>query len=1042
MKRLIILLISLQGFAFAEAQQDARKITGIITDARTGAALAGTRIRAKDAKGAAMSGENGEFEMELPSLHEVLSISMPGYSLREIPLQGRTRIEVSLYPKFFTSGYEQPVTDFALSTALSPENEIQTRLGGDVRTVSRSGVPGIGGAMFIRGINSLNANAQPLILVDGVIWDNQWENTSIHNGFFSNPLANIDIKDIESISVRKDGNSIYGSKAANGVILINTRRGYDMATRITANLYWGSGLKPRVPEMMNAGQFREYVANQINGWLTKHVPGARPSDQALLNTFPFLNDDVKQTDYRQYHNDTDWSDVIYSGALTQSYSLNVNGGDEIALYNLSMGYTSAEGTLSGTEMSRFNVRFNSDVKLAENLFSKLDVSVTQMNRELRDQGIDPVSSPEYTALIKAPFLAPYRMNVNGEPMATLEDYDAINPVAGNLVSNPLALLERAEGSSARLTFRMKINPSWKPRENLRISTLYSYGINSVKESFFIPGKGIAPRLNPDGQFAQNEVRDLTQYQTSILSDTRIDWQLNGNGHHWNWLAGFRYMTDDYLSDLPRGYNTGNDNVKVLTASIGQKEVTGEDDKWKSMAWYANLDYDYRNKYFLSLTASADASSRFGSESGVRFLNVNWAFFPAVAAGWIVSSEAFMENLSAINFLKLRAGYGLTGNDDIDNIAGNSYLASIRYVGRATGLHLANIQNKSIRWETTARANLGLDMHLLNEGLGLSFDLFDSRTDNLLTLKKTEAFTGQDVYWSNDGQLANKGFEVAVNARILNLRRLKWELGASAGHYRNEITAMPDNRAAFLEIAGGRVLTEVGRPAGVFYGYKTLGVFMTDDEAQAAHEGGGLFFRKANGEKSFYTAGDMHFDDADNNGEINEDDRQVIGDPNPDLYGTFTSRLQWKRFSLDVLFTYSYGNDIYNALRSKLEAGDSFQNQTVALTNRWQSPLQERTGIPKAVYGDPQGNNAFSDRWIEDGSYLRLKTITLAYDIPFNSPFLQGITVWAAANNLWTLTKYLGSDPEFSMNNRVLYQGIDAALSPQGKSFYLGVKINL
>ncbi|MDR2621504.1 MAG: TonB-dependent receptor plug domain-containing protein, partial [Dysgonamonadaceae bacterium] len=410
------------------------KITGTVTDAHTGVPLAGAQIRTKDGKFSAMTGDTGAFEMQIPSLQEVLAVSMPGYTLRDVPLQGSAQLSVSLYPKFFTSGYEPVTMDLSQSTALSPENEVQTRLGGDVRVITRSGMPGIGAAMFVRGINSLNANAQPLILIDGVIWDNQWENTSIHNGFFSNPLANLDVRDIESISVLKDGTSIYGSKAANGVIMIKTKRGRDMATRITANLYWGSNLKPRTPLMMNAGQYREYVSNQINGWMNTYFPDVRPTEQAILNTFPFMNDDVKQSDYWQYHNNTDWSDAVYSDALTQNYSLSVNGGDEIALYNLSIGYTSAEGTLSSTGMTRFNVRFNSDVKMAENLFSKVDVAVTQMDRDLRDQGIDPVSSPEFIALIKAPFLSPYRMNTAGQPTSTLADFDAVNPYIGNYIS--------------------------------------------------------------------------------------------------------------------------------------------------------------------------------------------------------------------------------------------------------------------------------------------------------------------------------------------------------------------------------------------------------------------------------------------------------------------------------------------------------------------------------------------------------------------------------------------------------------------------------
>ncbi|KAA6303303.1 MAG: TonB-dependent receptor SusC [Candidatus Ordinivivax streblomastigis] len=1057
----LLVLNVLAVIAQGKTLKDTITVSGTITDARTGIPLAGAQLWTLDKQISAMTDEKGEYQMYLPSLNGVLSIMMPGYTLREVSVQGRSQLSLSLYPTFFTSGYGQienllgvepkitsaqtanSVADFSQSTALSPENEIQARLGSDARVITRSGVPGMGGTMFIRGLNSLNANAQPLILVDGVVWDNQWDNTSVHQGFFSNPLSNINMQDIESITVLKDGNTLYGSKAANGVIMINTKRGKDMVTRITANLYWGSNAKPRTPKMMNATQYREYASNQINGWINKYYPNARPNEQDIIKTFPFLNDDVHQVDYWQYHNDTDWSDVIYSNALTQNYSLNVNGGDEIALYNLSMGYTSAEGNLSGTGMDRFSVRFNSDVKLAENLFSKIDVSVARTTRELRDQEIDYVSSPEYIALIKAPFLSPYRMNSAGKATPTLESYDEVDPQIGNLVSNPLALVENASGDNKQLTFRMRINPYWQVHKNLRISTVYSYGLNSVKESFFIPGKGIAPRLRPDGMLANNEVRDLTQYQTSIFSDTKVDWKLKlTDSHHLAFLGGFRYMTDNYQSSLPRGYNTGNDNVKVLTDGIGYKEVSGDDDQWKSLSWYGNVGYEYLNKYFLAVTASADASSRFGSESGFRALNANWALFPSVSGAWLISAENFMKNATAINFLKLRASYGLTGNDDINSIASRSYLSTIRYIGKAIGLQLANIQNKTIQWETTAKANVGIDVHFLNERLGISLDVYNNCTDNLLTLKELESFTGQDTYWSNDGQLTNKGYELAFNAKILNLRQLKWELGASVAHYKNQITALPDNKATHIEILNGRVLTEVGRPAGAFYGYKTQGVFMTDAEAQAEHNGQGLYRLNANGTKSYYAAGDVRFHDANNDGKIDEADWQVIGDPNPDLYGVVTNRFQWKRLTLDVLCTYSYGNDIYNALRSQLEAGNSFHNQTVAMVNRWQSDRQAKTNIPQAIYGDPQGNSLFSDRWIEDGSYLRLKTLTLAYDIPFDSPFLQGITVWASANNLWTLTKYLGSDPEFSMNNQVLYQGIDAGLSPQGKSYYIGVKINL
>jgi hypothetical protein len=396
----------------------------------------------------------------------------------------------------------------------------------------------------------------------------------------------------------------------------------------------------------------------------------------------------------------------------------------------------------------------------------------------------------------------------------------------------------------------------------------------------------------------------------------------------------------------------------------------------------------------------------------------------------------MQGVPVINFLKLRASYGLTGNDDIDNYAGRSYFAPKIYEDKAIGLELANIQNEAIQWETTAKWNAGADLHLFNGRLALAFDVYASRTDHLLTQKALETYTGLDYYWANGGQLKNQGYELSAAFKALNLRTFQWELGASVAHYKNEITALPGTDYYDTPILGGTVRTAVGQPAGVFYGYKTNGVYATTEEARADN----LYKLNLNGARSYYGAGDMRFVD-NGDGVINDADKQVIGDPNPDYYGNIFSRFKWKRLSLDCMFTYSYGNDIYNYLRSQLESASNFYNQTTAIVNRWTTEGQ-RTSIPKAEYADPQGNSVFSSRWIEDGSYLRLKTLTIAYEVPFNFPYLQGITIWASANNLWTWSNYLGSDPEFSMNNGVLYQGIDAGYTPLSKSFYLGIKVNL
>ena len=1047
-------------------------VTGTVRDAATQQPLLGVRVGVAAQTASAITNAEGSFSIKVASFSDVLIFSTPDYATREIALQGRQSVDISLYSTLFASGYgtveslsgerrktlstlsENVVRDFSASTSFSIEPEIQARLGGNIRAINHTGTTGIGASMFIRGFNSLNAGAQPLIIIDGVVWDNQLEGVSIHSGYFSNPLANIDSRDIESITVLKDGNSIYGSKAANGVVLINTVRAKEMATKITANAYWGMNMRPDLPKMMDATQYKTYASNQVNGFLQSMNMTGMPEATLLIN-FPFLNDNPNQQDYYTYHNNTNWQKETYQEGWLQNYSLRVSGGDENALYNLTLGYASNEGVLRNTDIERLNARFNSDIRFSSRLSTRVDFAVSKNLRNLRDDGVNPVTSPTFIALAKSPLLSPYRFHSGGELSESYSNHDSMDPKRP--MSNPLALMDIATGSSSRTAFSIRVNPHYQFNNNIEAGTIFGYRQHRVKESFFIPSAGIAPQ-----QISQlittftNEVRDLAQRQNSVFSDTYLKTALNPyTGNHLKLMGGFRYMTDNYEWTLPSGFDTGNDNIKVLVDGLGFKRIAGDNRQWKSMSWYVNADYDYRQKYLLSVTASADASSRFGkqTEGGISCGGVSWAIFPSVSGAWIVSSEDFMHGLQAIDFLKLRASYGITGNDGIDERANRSYLQSTYYMNGAVGLELANIQNNAIQWETSTKMGAGLDIHFLNERVALSADIYDSRTDNLLTQKSLKSITGLGYYWSNGGALKNTGYELNLNIKALDTRWLKWELGGSIGHYKNEITALPDGDF-FTDVLGGTVMTAIGHPAGVFYGYKTNGVFATTDEADRA----GLYRLNENGTLSAYGAGDVRFVDPNGNGVITnksggtitmpggqevsiKDSRQIIGDPNPDFYGTISSRFKVKKLTLDALFTYSYGNDVYNYLRSQLESGATFYNQTLAMTNRWMTEGQV-TKMPRAVYGDPMGNNVFSDRWIEDGSYLRLKTLTIAYDIPLNSTYIHGVKIWASANNLFTWSKYLGSDPEFSMNNSVLFQGIDAGLMPLSRSYFMGVKIDL
>ena len=356
-----------------------------------------------------------------------------------------------------------------------------------------------------------------------------------------------------------------------------------------------------------------------------------------------------------------------------------------------------------------------------------------------------------------------------------------------------------------------------------------------------------------------------------------------------------------------------------------------------------------------------------------------------------------------------------------------------------GLQFGNMENDGVKWESTARFNAGLDAMMFGNRLGLSFDWYYARTKDLLVQKTNPYVSGMGTYWGNGGELQNIGLEATLNAKLVNTRDFQWELGFSVGHYKNKVLAL-DEDSYIASVYGGEVATMEGYPVGVFWGYKTDGVIASQREIDEMENP--LYQLDATETPQYFKPGDVKFVNiAGEDGLINDKDKTIIGDPNPDIYGNIFTTFSYKGVRLDVGFNYSLGNDIYNYYRRQLESGSSFYNQSKALLNRWSFDGQV-TEIPVVEYGDPTGNSRFSDRWIEDGSYLRLKSVKLSYDIPVSASWLQGLSVWCAAENLYTLTKYKGNDPEFSVNNNVLYQGVDAGLLPQTRSFHLGVKVNL
>ena len=1040
-----------------QKKYDTRVVRGQVKSAVTGQPIGGAIVKADGVDGySVLTEDDGSYELKVPLFSTAVYVSTTDFNPVRMGLQPtEEQYEVLLYPTSFTADYSKQLdartdrvaTDFKYTNSVNIKDEIQQQLGAQVYTVTRSGTPGIGSVMFIQGLNSLNVNAQPLIVVDGVVYDQQYNRSVLHSGFYNDVLSAINPADIEKVTVMRNGTALYGAKGANGVILIDTKRNKSMATRITANISAGVTLEPKYLSVMNAQQYRGYASELLKTTNTK------------IQKFKFLNEDPEYYYYKKYHQETDWKDYVYRSAMTQNYGINVEGGDAVANYNLSVGYTSQQSTLKNNDMNRLNIRFNTDISLTPEFDIRFDASFANITRNIRNDGApedyenSTPTSPSFLAYVKSPFLSAYSYGMGrlSDTFYDVEEESYLNEALAYYanynwrIGNPAAALEYSEGESKNRFENSMLNLTAIPRiqltRNLAISEHFSYNLVNTNEKYYIPIGG-TPRyyVATLGSSRQNEVRSLASKQNSVMSDTRLDWHNRYDAHDIHVFGGARLNWENYTLTSLLGYDTGNDKTPFLKANLSNTDDKGVSDSWNSLAWYVQANYNFRNRYFLQANLTAEGSSRFGSDGGnLRLFDAAWGLFPSVQASWVITNEPWLASNKSINYLRLTAGFDVSGNDDIDYYAARSYFRSIQMLSSRSGLIFSGIGNKKIQWETTRRFNVGLETSLVNNRIGVSFNYFRSTTDNLLTSQSLGFLSGLKENWSNGGQLKNEGFDVTATAKIVATKNWQWQAGVGVGHYKNKITELPDNRQ-FIdhEVYGASIRTQIGQAANLFYGYKTDGVFSTTAEAKAA----GLYILNDNGiDHDMFEAGDVRFVDLDGNNEINENDRTVIGDPNPDVYGNIFSSVVFKRFKLDLRFNYSLGNDVFNYQRMQLESGSRFMNQTTALNRRWQVEGQV-TDVPRLAFQDPMGNSRFSDRWIEDGSYLRLKTVTLSYDLPLNSEYIQGLQFWIQANNVFTLTKYLGSDPEFTMTSSVIGQGIDAGLLGQSRSFVAGIKINL
>lgn len=1103
-----------------EKQYEMKTVKGVITDASTGEPMGGVRIQALGLdRYSTLTEEDGTYTLDIPVFSDALYLYAEGYNPLQVAVK-EGKADASMitgqFNPFYTEGTtitSQRTVTLDETSSMNVDVDIEKKLAGDIHAVLRSGSPGQGNFMTIRGVNSINANTQPLIVLDGNIIDPQYDRDAMHEGFYNNLLASIDPENIESIQVLKNGTTLYGAKGGNGVIIINTKRGKSMATKINVRIYGGMEFIPKKLDMLNGNDYTTYLTD-----LVSTIKDMKPGS---LSRYPFLDQSPSNYYRNVYSNNTDWQKDMYQNAFTQNYKLSVEGGDDIGMYALSLGYASTEGTAKGLDMDRLNLRFNTDIKIFEKLKTGLDIAYNQNSYNILDTGwsddysMQNIGSTNVLGLIQAPFISPYawyydetstasypsgRLSLSKEyagKYAADGSYSWItNPFRfsnymgfNESLRNPYWILENGDGKMKNYAqstqIDLNVSPRWEVTKTFSISDRFNFLMTRNNEKYYLPRNGATPYTLKDLGSISSVLKTMFAKETTLQNDLRLEWANKYGAHSIDVFGGWRYNNYSYSYNYMSGYNNENDKLPIISKDMAYINYGGTNDNWMDMTYYLDASYNYKNRYFAEFTASAQTSSRFGrnTDQGIKVGGVCWGLFPSLQLGWVISNEKWFKTGKGVDYLKLTAGVEQSGNDGItDYYASRTYWESQKVFSNVVGLYLKNIENSGIQWETTTKWNIGLQGSFLKNRLQAGLDLYWHKTSNLLTVKELSYISGMNKYWTNEGELTNRGFEFSTNAILINRKNWKWEVGATLGHYNNKITKLPGgerNTIKMSDVNGNNrydingytssiygtdnVITAVGYALGSFYGWQTNGVFA--DEAAASQatstvvtwqdaagnsysNDGHLLYPtgKANGEDKYrnFQSGDICFVDQNGDGVIDDADKVVIGNPNPDIYGNIFTSLTWKDLRLDVNFKYSLGNDVYNYQRSIVEGLNTSYNQTKAVLRRWTYEGQ-KTDMPKACYtnsDDWRNNERMSDRWIEDGSFLKLKNIRLTYTVPYSNSWLLGLKVWAEGNNLFTISKYLGTDPEMSSSNNVLYQGIDTGLVPCGRGFNVGVSINL
>lgn len=1021
--------------------QGGQKLTGKILSA-TNQPVEGAIVTVLDTMNVTTNKE-GTFQFEVKDLSKAKEISVwaPGYFSVKQLVKERPNIVITLIPENqykynetmvlpFRREGEMQLEDYTAATNITKKDfmlgttKIDRALTGQIAGLQMkrsSGMPGEGSYYNLRGIRTLTGDNAPLIVINGVPHMPDKTPSELIGGFTRDIFQFYHLQDIQNITVLKGAEAaMYGSMGSNGVILIETdgTASNDLETRVSYYGSYGINWNDKRMPVMGLDDYKQYLADM--GMTISKDP------QNFYTNFPFMQNPNDPRYNYLYNNNTDWQDLIYKNTASTDHLFRVEGGDNIAKYDLSLGYYRENGLMDNTSMERFHTLLNANVLVNKQLNIFATVGLAYMNGHYQTQGMDITTNPILAAYARSPFLSPYEKDREGNTLKTYASHFYGRSKSRDYsVSNPLAIINTLDSRNRQYDLNMKAGIAYNPFRELTLTGTYNYD----NEHLFIPGASEATIVPLSDKYGvrNNAVSDGVAVTTNFFANLNASYKKTFNYvHQLNAIAGWQLMTTKNEYDAGEGRNTGNDFYQTLGSTTDGRRFLGYINSWNWTNFYGHANYTYNSMVQASVNIAVDAASSTGTDVA-RFYTYPSVGVTLLGKGWKPLLDA-----TWLNKLNVRAEYGLTGNSRFSSQMGGYYYSTVPYMQLSTIVR-SNIPNVSLKPEKNASLNLGLDLSVLNNRLNLTFDYYNNQISDMISAMPLSSVYGSVPYYANVGKLENTGIELSVQASLVRTRNFEWVVGGNITRSRDKIKSLGGEEQIVLSYDNGvQMVNRVGESSYQFYGYQANGVYSTQAEADAAN--------LSNRTGRRYNAGDVRFVDQNGDNRIDDKDRVLLGSAAPSYFGGFYTQLKYKGFALSAEFSYSKDNIAYNAVRQQLEAMSTTNNQSIAAVNRWTVEGQ-KTDMPKATWKDPVGNSYFSSRWMEDASYLRMKNVTLSYTFSKTLwNFFRSGTIYVTGENLLTFTDYLGMDPEFSYSYAENMQGFDNAKLMQPKTVKMGVNL--